>query len=448
MNLPFFQRGVGIFAIALLAYLVGAGCLVGLAWDGSGYFFNSLQMGEPVISHHRYSNYFTLWSVVQAGRWVEDSWTLGVFYSALLALTPLISLALSLWFLRGPQLAPLRIWPVLGILPGALPGEICLMSEASLTVQAFWPILAFVAAGVPAGGLFWVGGLSLYLFFLHPTSALLFFLAAMLAGALAWEQSAIRAKAFTWSALWLVLALARLGFSLQTATPYERGELGWEANWQAFLGSLFGLPLGLLGCLYLFGLAYLAGSTGGLVPARSRRIALGAALAFMVIGLVWAADSTLWAGAIGYRRFIFLSALPLIVMGGFHRFWLRRAGSELSWSGVFPPSTVAGVAAGFALIFMVQSLTWRADVIRFQTALTQAPGPWVTRAELPWMKGRALDHWSSSMLSAIVQGRSPRAIYAENWAHVKGDDLELFPGGWLLSTDAWFRLAPESRSRP
>lgn len=129
-------------------------------------------------------------------------------------------------------------------------------------------------------------------------------------------------------------------------------------------------------------------------------------------------------------------------MGGLHWIWLQCAERKLPINEFFPKSTASWVAAGFALIFIVQSLTWRADIIRFQAALRQAPGPFITRAELPWMKGRALDHWSSTMLSAIVQGRSPRVIYAESRAHIRAEDIELFPGGWFRTGNAWFRFAP------
>ena len=147
---PTYNAGA-IVLMAAIAYLIAARCLVALTWDGSGYLFNSLQDGAPYISHYRFSNYPLLWALVEAGRWTSDARLLGMLYGVLLAVTPMAALVLSLSFLRGQRLEPLRIWPVIGILLGTLPGEICLMSEASLAVQAFWPILAFFFAGAPGG---------------------------------------------------------------------------------------------------------------------------------------------------------------------------------------------------------------------------------------------------------------------------------------------------------
>ena len=59
------------------------------------------------------------------------------------------------------------------------------MSEASLAVQAFWPLLAFIAAGLPLSGLPWVVIAGGYLYFLHPTAALMFFIAAAFCGVVA-----------------------------------------------------------------------------------------------------------------------------------------------------------------------------------------------------------------------------------------------------------------------
>src|SRR5437773_171390 len=90
-----------IVLMAALAYLTGARCLVALSWDGSGYLFDSLQNGTPFISNYRLSNYPLLFLLVKAGRWTNDCRLLATLYGILLAVTPLGSLVLSLWLLRG-----------------------------------------------------------------------------------------------------------------------------------------------------------------------------------------------------------------------------------------------------------------------------------------------------------------------------------------------------------
>ena len=111
---------LAILTPTILAYGVAAWCLAALTWDGAGYVFNTLQSGAPVISHHRFTNWPSLAAVAAAGSLTDNARALGVLYGGLVSLTPLLSLALGLHFLREPRLRPLRSWLVLGILWGAL----------------------------------------------------------------------------------------------------------------------------------------------------------------------------------------------------------------------------------------------------------------------------------------------------------------------------------------
>lgn len=423
---------LAILTPTILAYGVAAWCLAALTWDGAGYVFNTLQSGAPVISHHRFTNWPSLAAVAAAGSLTDNARALGVLYGGLVSLTPLLSLALGLHFLREPRLRPLRSWLVLGILWGALPGEICLMSEASLAVQVFWAILAFVAAGMPASAVAWMLLLIPWLFFLHPTAAVMFGIAAILCFGMGWKTRNRRSA--LWGVAFAVLAAMRAGFSAATITPYERAEFGFQPNWDAFLGSIWGWPIGLLIFLYLFAATGLLDTMrpGG---AKIRRFGLVSAAAFLAVGLWWAADSTLWAGAIGYRRFVLVCALPLVAMAVVHWTAIR-----LGNASALPPTTAVLVAVIFAAIYIVQCLAWRADVRRFEGTLVTSDAPFITLESDPWMKRRALDHWGSSMLSAILQGPHPRVLYAETVAHIKGGDIELFPGGWLRMEDGWFHL--------
>lgn len=428
-------------APTIFAYAVAAWCLAALTWDGAGYVFNSLQAGAPVISHHRYTNWPSLAIVVLAGNLAGNARALGVLYGVLVSLTPILSLAFGLHFLREPRLRPLRVWLALGILWSALPGEICLMSEASLAVQVFWVVLAFVAAGTPSQGTKWMLPISAWLFFLHPTTAVMFATAAFLCAGAGWKSR--NRRSWKWGVVFAALAVARFGFSAATITPYERAEFGFKPNWDAFQGSIWGWPTWLLVFLYLFGALCLLAVMKPSIAANARRAGLVAVVAFLASGLWWASDSTLWAGAIGYRRFVLICTLPLVGMAMVH--W-SRIHSE--GAGPLSGATPALVAAIFAAIYTVQCLSWRADVRRFESTLAASNSPFITLESEPWMKHRPLDHWGSSMLSAILQGRHPRVLYAETSAHIKGDDIELFPGGWLRMEDGWFRLASRRSEKP
>lgn len=438
---PSRSRSAATFIPVIAAYAIASWCLAALAWDGAGYLFNSLQENHAVISHHRYSNFPILLAVVEAGQFTDNARALGVLYGLVLSLTPVGSLLLSFHFLQKPPLDELRVWFALGILWGALPGEICLMSEASLAVQAFWPIVAFIAAGCPLSASGWLLILVPYIFFLHPTAALMFGMASAFCVGLAVANRERRPTGIRWGVVFASLAALRFGYAMMTATPYEKAELAFETNRLAAVGAIWRWPTGLLLAFYAFGGALLASAAGKLSPALARRIWIASGAVFLGIGIWWASDSKLWAGAISYRRFVFLCSLPIAAMVAMH--WLL-----LKWKrGVpLPEWTTVFVALVFAVIYIEQSLSWRSDIVRLEKALASSREPFVTLETEPWMKHRALDHWGTTMLSAILQGRKPRVLYAESRNHIRDGNVQMFPNGWLVMSDGWFQLSARESS--
>ena len=430
------DNACAIVLMAAMAYLIAARCLVALTWDGSGYLFHSLQDGAPYISHHRLSTYPLLLALVEAGRWTSNARLLGILYGVLLAVAPLGALTLSLSFLRGQRLAPLRIWPVIGILLGTLPGEICLMSEASLAIQAFWPILAFFFAGASWWASPWVALLSVYLFFLHPTSIVLFVLCAIIA---AYCLDG-RHRVTCWVATFGLLAIARFLFSVQFATSYERSELQFSPNWEAFLGTIFSMSLGLLAGLYLLAVVAFLRGTNRLASLAGRRKIWRASLFLILAGFVWAFYPRLWSGAISYRRFVLVCSLPLIVLAALHQRWVMRQNITATTASATARLSLFATAI-FSAIYIVQAFSWRTAVTRFEKALSAAPGPYITLNDLPWAQNTALEHWGSIPLSAILQGREPRVLFAMRPEDIHGADIAFFPGDSLGVKDGWFLLA-------
>lgn len=433
------RNGFAIVLLAAIAYCVAARCLVALTWDGSGALFNSLQDGTPHISHYRFSNYPLLLAMIEAGRWTDNGRLLGMFYGLLLAVTPIGSLVLSLWFLRGQRLEALRIWPVIGILLAPLPGEICLMSEASLAVQACWPILCFFLAGAPWAASPWIGLLSVYLLFLHPTSLVLFALCA----AVAIYCLGRRPRVIWWVGIFALLSIGRFLFSWRYATGYERAELLFSPNWQAFRNSMLGLPLFLFVGVYLLAIVAFLMGTNRLPSSSARRQIWRVSLCLILVALLWAFYPRLWAGAINYRRFVLACSTPLIGLAALHQRWLLR-NNMTAPASVPVGSATAGLslfaAALFSALYMVQAFSWRVILACFEQTLSAAPGLYVTLNYLPWARETALEHWGSVPLSAILQGREPRVLFAMSQEDIHGAEVFLFPGESLGGKDGWFSL--------
>lgn len=425
----------------VLVYVFAALSLVGLTWDGAGYVFSSLQNGAPEIAHHRYSNLALLWPAVWVGNALGDPRAAAVVYGLLLACVPLGALWLSFRLLSDSEWRALRVWPLFGILLGALPGEICLVSEASLAVQVGWVLVAFVLAGFPRWGIPWVALASVFLFFLHPTAAVIFGGVVLLIGLVAVVLPRVRKGAAIWAPVFVVLGVARVVFSLMTASPYERAEFGWEANLGAAQGAFAGSP----GVVCLF-IAIAAVGCFFIGSYRRWKVAKPLILAgfagVLVVGCQWAFTAQLWAGAIGYRRFVLLCSLPLVVMAFVHWVRLRRRldrdGGELArW-------TLVGIAWVFAIVFGVQVAVWRGEVARLEQALQGAQSKVITLEEVPWARKTALDHWGATMLSVVIQGREPKTIFLLDRANLRGDHAELFPDGRIGFEKKWFNLSPFS----
>lgn len=442
------RTAAAVLLPAIAVYLFAAWSLVALSWDGSNYLFRSLQTGVPAIFHHRYSNFPMLFPLVEARAFIDAPAWLGIGYGLLLSLTPLLSLVASLRLLRGPELAPLRIWPVLGILLGTLPGEVCLMSEASLAVQAFWPLVAFSLAGAPRRGIAWMALFIPYLFFLHPTAAMMFALAVALCLAGAIFRAEGRRAAITWACIFGAAAACRLLHSIFYASSYERAELAWKPNWDAFLGAVWGWPIILLAAIYLLAFACLATGMGKWDPRIARRWVVAAGAAVLGAGCWWASDVILWNGAIGYRRFVLAAALPLVAMAGSHWRAIQRHAAARN-TPFFNRACIFATWI-FVIVYAVQAWTWRSDIARFAAALRTAPAPFVTTDDLKWIRGSPLEHWSATMLSVIVQGRQPRTIFTEHPQGNTGGDIVLFLGedGLFSGRDGWFLVDPVHRTAP
>ena len=481
-----------VFFLAGAAYAIAAFCLVTLTWDGAGYVFNSIQRGHPAIPNSRYSDYPFLGVVSVCSQVITDARWLACIYGLALAVMPLGSLLLSFHFLSGPRLRALRIWPLLGILLSVLPGQIFEVAEAIPVAQLAWAVWAILAGNISASGLAWLGALNLFLFFLHPTAALVYAVAGGLLLAKAWVANPQRAGASEsererkerggaemprakppisrfpvdarpndlasvparsrslstfslvnqWLALaFLGLAAVRLWYAVATANSYERGEESFSQNYLAFQDALPSLRM--LPFVYFLGLVVLGGVTG-LIPRRFLIWLGGLTLGLLAIyGVAWATDPQVWMSAFSFRRFVLVGTLPLLAMGAFH-WWYENVASthdpERPSSDSGLGFIMLGSAAAFLFVFVTQSFSWRQELTRFQADLSHCNRPVATTADLPWISRSPLHHWASTQLSCVVQGKKVKTLFALDPEDVQGNKILLFPGIWFRKSNRWFEF--------
>ena len=461
----FGDRGIVLtVTLAGLAYIAGAWCLAVLTWDGAGYVFNSIQRGHPAIPNGRYSDYPFLAVISICSRFINDARWVATIYGLVLAILPLGSLLLSFHFLRGPKLKALRIWPVLGILLSVLPGQIFLVAEAVPTVQVAWAVWAIIATDISAWSLVWLMVLSIFLFFLHPTAALVY---AVAGGLLLARQRArtsgserkragtkgeepkrdlvavpARSRSFpTLALVFLGLAAIRLWYGLATANSYERGEETFAQNYLAFRDAL--ASLGMLPFVYFLGLVVLGGVTG-LVKRRLLIWLAGLTLGLLMIcGAGWAINAQVWMSAFSFRRFVLVGTLPLLAMGAFHWSYENVAALNVS-QRTTKESRLGFIASGSAVVFLAvfatQSFSWRQELTRFQADLSRCSKPVATSDDLPWIASSPLHHWASTQLSCVIQGKKVKTLFALDAENVQGNKILLFPGIWFRKSSHWFEF--------
>ena len=443
-----FSDGWLVLTVALgaLAYVVASFCLMALTWDGAGYVFNTIQRGHPAIPNGRYSDYPVLAVVSLLSFLINDPRWLASIYGLLLAVLPLGSLLLSFHFLSSPELKALRVWPVLGIFLSVLPGQGFFVAEAVPIAQASWAVWAIVAAEISGFRLVWLGVLNLFLFFLHPSAALVYAVTGGLFLGKAWVASRQRPGNVWLGIIFLGLAAIRLWYALATANSYERREEGFSQNYLAFrdaLPSLLMLPI-----VYLLGLTVLGGMTRR-IPRQFVIWLVGLTLGLLLVyGVSWAGDPKVWASAFSFRRFVLVGTLPLVVMAGLH-WWHQHASAahdptgrpddNLSW--IMPAS-----AAVFLAVFAIQAFTWRQELFHFVADLRRCDKPAATVEDLPWIVGTPLNHWASTQLSCVLQGKRVKTVFALHPDDVQGNKILLFPGTWFRRRNRWFEFAsPEAR---
>ena len=467
------------FILAGAAYAIAAFCLVVLTWDGAGYVFNSIQRGHPAIPNGRYSDYPFLGVVSVCSQVISDARWLACIYGLALAVLPLGSLWLSFYFLSSPRWRALRIWPVLGILLSVLPGQIFLVAEAVPVTQVAWAVWAILAGDISAAGLVWLGALTIFVFFLHPTAALVYAAAGGLLLGKAWQRAGAsenererarttesgrerartkdprpndlarvpaRFRSFSLVDQWLGLAFLglaaiRLCYALATANSYEQGEETFAQNYLAFREALPSLRM--LPCVYFLGLVVLGGVTG-VIPRRFLVWPAGLTLGWLLIyGAGWATDPHVWMSAFSFRRFVLVGTLPLLAMGAFH-WWYEKVASTHNPEGPASDSGIGFVglssAAVFLFVFATQSFSWRQELTRFQADLSHCNKPVATTDDLPWIARSPLHHWASTQLSCVVQGKKVKTLFALHAEDVQGNQILLFPGIWFRKSNHWFEF--------
>lgn len=410
------------WGIAAFAFGVAAFCLAILTWDGSFYFLQTLQDGTPMMPHGRWMNWLLLQPVLWARPLAGDPTHLAILHGLMCSILPLFSLGMCLLMLRGP-FARLRYWAVLGILLVPLPGQILMIAEVTPALQLGWICLAFLWRGCP---LRWAGVVVLVMvamWGLHPVAAPSFFCAAATAVLLAFAGAdrQTQRRFWIWATIFGLVFCGKMLEILLLASPYERANLqgsAWIAECR--VGLLMTpfvalIPIALEAVRSLLADFRVARATA--YPRLPRYLWIAA----FVLGIAFSVQPGWWAGGLCFRKFGILFTIPIALLAGIEAWshWRNPASAGLPTNG---DRSILRPVLFFATVLICMSLSWKWLCGSLARHLAAHHGQVEMHDDLPWIERHsALNHWSITSLSLVLQGWKPKKVHVWSVEHQAAD---------------------------
>ena len=421
-------------ALLALAALASACGRLALTWDGAYHLFKVVDDQRLFILDGRWGAAPLQWVALVSSRVTQDAQIVAWGASLAYASVPLLAAGLS-WLVLERSDKPLFVWAVLAIGPAMLPGQLYLVSESTMATQLFGPLaLCLLTARGTTPKLVVVAALTVAATcLLHPNAALLMVVAAVLAAA---SPAMGRAR-------WILVLAMVAGAAIRLAIVSDLAEKQ-ALSWLDFVGmtrlSLFGLAGLGLACFAACGAALALGASRG-----TTGIALAFAAAGGVLFAAWALRPESWANAFAFRR-----PAPFIGVGVWALAWLDVARQRRGAPIALPArrALAALAAATVAATLSLQSLEWRELTGRLAEELARAPAPCVAAGSVGWVRGTALDHWSSPVLALWLQGRAPARLFLREQsceAEWQGEDLRLVSWEVRPRSGGWFDLRGAGR---
>jgi hypothetical protein len=438
--------------LVALGGLLAALTQLPLAWDGSYIALNVLWSQEPFMPHGRWVNLPLQAPVLLASRWISDTATLGVIFSATYALLPAVALAVS-WLVVRKRAPRLLVWPALGMML-ALPGQAFFVSEAVLSTQLAWPLVLAVSLGTERRHVTLLAVLAIALAFAHPIAVGLLALVVVL-WALRPDRPMRSHGRLGWAMAGLgIVMLVGIRY-LTNANSYETSQVSVSA-FAAQAQTLDAVRIGAIALVYLGTLFVLARHAAVL----SRWVVLDAlpVLAVLAAGIllvVWALDPLAWAQALEYRGLVpFVCAIPYVAAFLDAR-WHRPG----SWDVALPratPVVLLWAATTWAVVVGTQGLHWQATLRDFRGYLERSPTACVASSTIGGIERSPLNHWSVTTLSLFMSGQEPgRLVLMEDGCAqrladgfpITGVETRPWESRWFVTEPLRSKIGSERTSR-
>jgi hypothetical protein len=437
-EVPFRVAVALFFTLVFIALLVAAFCNDALSYDGAYYFFHLLDTRATLSPLGRIANAPLQYPTLVVSRYTDDLAILRFIFSACYASIPAIVLVLC-WVICHKTRPSLFMWPALSICLAGLAGQFSFYAEAIVATNLLWPAILLPLTDITIYDFVLVAIAAVVAWFSYPATAVLLGAIAVVSLAFAATREEIRVRRFIYGIVFAGGALTRIAKPLK---PYEQKMLGFGTLVYTFHSIVLGWPLFTIFLCLLIAIAGI--SSGGYRKGTSVVAGLLTLLVCVAgIGMVlWVIRSSNWVDSQGYR-FWYPGIALLLMLGAATEVWLYPMANE-GVAQLQRSQALVSMGAVFLVVLSLQSLIWNRLSDRLSVVIDESRGHCVEKPSITWLRGTALQHWSSNYYALDLQTRRPTAlILDQNDCAILRETGNLRIVSWgpvQPSRDGWFDM--------
>lgn len=460
-NIVFFnEKFIGNYAplvlvlCSLFIYVLCGGITI---WDGGSMLAQSLNEGEPMVNHGRYSFSLLAYPVILASLFTDDVKLLEFLYGALYSTFVIFSIYFTIRLTENSIRA--RLVALCGILLTALPGQMQQYNEAGILIQVTIPLAIYIASLGRQNSPVILFALCAFMFFAHPISAISFVFFSCL---FLYKFYLKRKFCDVFFAFFIGgISIIRYAVTFLTMTEYERTEMQFSIWKQHFYSAVYGLPLIVVFLSFIIIVITMVLDFLYAKQDYSRYEKILLILRFSLLSLIaglffiWAADIQSWYQACDYRRFIFFFGLPAAAIATFLHFRSQHVD--------YPPHSMLSNNLGiltdgslciligliFSVVLTLQSFDYYRLRNQISDSLINSQPSFLTINKVKNIQGTPLAGWHFPYNSLLMQGRNVKHVVWPNTASVAELDkehLDLFFMMKPLRKDGWFNFTSYKNS--